>query len=184
MMTSNDPMKITEALKSGDLVVARTDTIYGILALASSPSAASKLYATKHRDNQKSCIILVSNIQDIPNLFGEHKETYLAMLAKRPTTLVVSAPDDYLPHLQRQDGTLAFRLVRNCELTTIIDATGPLLAPSANPEGLEPATSVEQAVDYFGDKIALYVDGGEVTSNIPSKIIAINDDDEIEIIRD
>ena len=47
-----------------------------------------------------------------------------------------------------------------------------------------PAENIEQAVSYFGDTVAVYVDSGPITNSLPSKIIAINDDDEIEIIRD
>jgi L-threonylcarbamoyladenylate synthase len=67
---------------------------------------------------------------------------------------------------------------------SVLDATGPLLAPSANIEGHEPAENIEQAVSYFDDTVAVYVDSGPITNSLPSKIIAINDDDEIEIIRD
>ena len=89
-----------------------------------------------------------------------------------------------MPHLKRQDRTLAFRLVKNSPLAELINSTGPLIAPSANIEGHESATNISQAIDYFGDLVDIYVDGGTITNNIPSKIIAINDDDEIEVIRD
>ena len=183
-MITTDSTKASIALQQGDLVVLKTDTIYGILASAKIQRAVDKLYAAKQRDPRKSCIVLVADIHDIPNLPHEHRTTYLALCKKRPTTIVAPVPRDYLPHLKRQDNTLAFRLVKQPELMSVLDATGPLLAPSANIEGHEPAENIEQAVSYFGDTVAVYVDSGPITNSLPSKIIAINDDDEIEIIRD
>ena len=182
-MITTDSTKAIIALQQGDLVVLKTDTIYGILASAKIPHAIDRLYAAKQRDPRKSCIILVSDIADIPNITQDHQTTYLGLCRTRPTTIVVSVPDDYLPHLRRQQDTLAFRLVTQPDLKMVIDATGPLLAPSANTEGHEPATNIEQAIDYFGTHVTVYVDSGPVTRNTPSQIIAINDDDEIEIIR-
>ncbi len=183
-MITTDSTKASIALQQGDLVVLKTDTIYGILASAKIPGAVDKLYAAKQRDPRKSCILLVADIHDIPNLTNEHRTTYLALCKKRPTTIVAPVPRDYLPHLKRQDDTLAFRLVTQPELMNVLATTGPLLAPSANIEGHEPAENIEQAVSYFGDTVAVYVDSGPITNSLPSKIIAINDDDEIEIIRD
>lgn len=165
-------------------MVLKTDTIYGILAKADAPEAVEKLYAAKHRDHTKSCILLVSDVNDIPGLTGDNRDTYLRLSTERPLTIVTRVTDDFLPHLPRQQGTLAFRLVRPSSLATLISLTGPLLAPSANTEGRPPATTIQEAVEYFGDSVAVYVDGGQATNTLQSKIIAINDDDEIEIIRD
>ena len=173
-----------DALLAGGLIVAKTDTIYGILARAVDPDAVSKLYLAKNRNPQKSCIILVSDIDHIPGLSASHKDYYLDLLRERPTTIVLLVADDFLPHLKRQNKTLAIRLVKNSPLAELINSTGPLIAPIANTEGQEPPTNIGQAIDYFGDLVDIYVDGGTIINNIPSKIIAINDDDEIEVIRD
>jgi len=46
----------------------------------------------------------------------------------------------------------------------------PVVAPSANPEGQKPATTIKEAIEYFGDKVDLYVDGG-VRKGKPSTIV-------------
>ena len=173
-----------DALLAGGLIVAKTDTIYGILARAVDPDAVSKLYLAKNRNPQKSCIILVSDIDHIPGLSANHKDYYLDLLKERPTTIVLPVTDDFLPHLKRQDKTLAFRLVKNSPLAELIDSTGPLIAPSANLEGHASATHIGQAIASSADPRDIYLDDETTTNNIPSKIIAINDDDEIEVIRD
>ena len=45
--------EITDALVNKGIAVVRTDTIYGIIALASKQRAVEKVYAAKHRDPSK-----------------------------------------------------------------------------------------------------------------------------------
>ena len=66
---SFSPQDIALALSQGDLVVLRTDTIYGIIALAANAAAVQKLYAARHRNPSKACIVLVADIADIKRLF-------------------------------------------------------------------------------------------------------------------
>ena len=46
----------------------------------------------------------------------------------------------------------------------------PLVAPRANPEGEKPASNLREAMEYFGDQIDLYVDGGTLRVK-PSTIV-------------
>ena len=178
----NDPT-VASTLIRGGLIIAKTDTIYGILAKANLPKAVNKVYRAKHRNKLKACIILVSDVNDIPGLQKQHKQIYLELSKGRPTTIIVPVGRNFLPHLVRQNDTLAFRLVGQSDLAKLIDQVGPLVAPSANPEGEVPATNIEEAVTYFGALIDVYVDSGDIKESTPSKIIAINGDDEIKIIR-
>ncbi len=175
-MITKDPLdpQIAAALNAGRLIVMRTDTIYGILARANSPEAVERLYTKRPRHPEKSCIILVNSVEIIPGLRPNEKTNYQQLSETRPTTIVVPAPDNYLPHLIRTKDTLAFRVVSG-KLGKLIKQTGPLLAPSANPEGLPPATNIYEAINYFGESVDVYVDGGEVTENTPSRIISFQD---------
>ena len=68
----------------------------------------------------------------------------------------------------------------NQDLRNLITETGPLVAPSANPEGLAPANTIDEAKEYFGDSVDFYIEGTVTTQ--PSKIVRITADSE-EIIR-
>ena len=183
MITSSfSPQDIALALSQGDLVVLRTDTIYGILASATLPKAFEKLYSARNRPLSKASILLVADPEDIPHLTTEQRNIYQTLSNERPTTIVQSVDDNYLPHLPREGNTLAFRVITLPHLRELIRLTGPLLAPSANPEGQPPATTVRQAMEYFGDKVSLYVDGGQVTKNTPSRIVKFVDG-AVQIIR-
>lgn len=175
-----DP-RVKRALLDGKIIVAKTDTIYGILTRAENERAVKRLYSVRLRSPEKSCIILVANLSDIPHLSKSQQNTYLKMRSLRPTTVVVFAPDTNLTHLTQADDTLAFRLVSG-ELAELIQQTGPLIAPSANPEGLPPAKNIKEAIDYFKEKVTVYVDGGDCLENTPSQIITFPQIDTEEVV--
>lgn len=56
-----------------------------------------------------------------------------------------------------------------------------MLAPSANPAGMPPAKNITEAINYFGDMVSVYVDGGEVTTAVASRIIKLQAGDIVTI---
>lgn len=174
---------VISALQSDQLIVAKTDTIYGLLALANSKKAVDRLYKTKHRPLDKPVIILVANINDIPNLTDSIKLEYQEISKDKPTTIITEVDSDFLPHLPRNNNTLAFRVVPESSLAELIRTVGLLVAPSTNPSGEEPAKNITEAINYFHELVLIYVDSGEVANIRPSQIIRINKDGEIEFLR-
>ena len=174
---------VISALKNGQLIIAKTDTIYGILAAANSKKAVEKLYEVKQRPLNKPVIILVADIDDVPNLTPSIKREYQEISKNRPTTIVTKVNPDLLPHLPRNGGTLAFRVVPESPLAELIRTVGLLVAPSANPSGEEPAKNVTEAINYFHELVPIYVDSGEVANTQPSQIVRINEGGEIEFLR-
>ena len=86
------------ALKNGQLIIAKTDTIYGILAAANSEKAVERLYEVKRRPLDKPVIILVANIDDIPDLTPSIKHEYQEISKNRPTTIITKVSPNFLPH--------------------------------------------------------------------------------------
>ena len=171
------------ALKNGQLIIAKTDTIYGILAVANSKKAVEKLYEVKKRPLNKPVIILVADIDDISDLTPSIKRKYQEISKNRPTTIITKVSPNFLPHLPRNGGTLAFRVVSESPLAELIRTVGLLVAPSANPSGEEPAKNVTEAIKYFHELVPIYVDSGETVDAQPSQIIRINEGGEIEFLR-
>ena len=174
---------VISALKNGQLIIAKTDTIYGILAAANSKKAVEKLYEVKRRPLNKPVIILVADIDVIPNLTPSIKHEYQEISKNRPTTIITKVSPDFLSHLPRNGGTLAFRVVPESPLAELIRTVGLLVAPSANPSGEEPAKNVTEAINYFHELVPIYVVSGEVVNTQPSQIIQINEGGEIEFLR-
>ena len=171
------------ALKNEQLIIAKTDTIYGMLAAANSKKAVDKLYEVKKRPLDKPVIILVADIDDIPDLTPSIKRKYQEISKNRPTTIITKVSPNFLPHLPRNGGTLAFRVVSESPLAELIRTVGLLVAPSANPSGEEPAKNVIEAINYFHELVPIYVDSEETADAQPSQIIRINEGGEIEFLR-
>lgn len=182
MATANSDFDaITHTLAHGGVAVVRTDTIYGIIALASNEYAVQKVYNAKDRDPTKQCIVLVATAPE-DSEYGELVEKYSGQ-AESPTSVVVPATNESEWLLKGGD-TIAYRVVRDPFLKSVIEAVGPVIAPSANPEGFPPARNIIEAQNYFKDDVDCYVDGGEVPEGVhASEIIKVNEDETIEIIR-
>ena len=172
-------------LKEGGVVVMPTDTIYGIVGKALDESTVLRIYDIKKRAPEKPCIILIGNIKELGkfsiNLSEEQKN--IIKNFSTPTSIILDCPEEKFSYLHRGTKTLAFRLPILGELRDLLLKTGPLVAPSANPEGLSPAKNINEAKNYFGDSVDLYIDGGEIISK-PSKIIKFNPDGPVIVLRE
>jgi len=84
-------------------------------------------------------------------------------------------------YLHRGTNSLAFRLPKNKLVLNILKISGPLIAPSANWEGYEPAKNIKEAKKYFGNKV-FYLDRGDLISK-PSSLIDLRTKN-IQILRE
>lgn len=182
MNTKEQKNSLIEVLRQGGIAVVRTDTLYGVIALASSQTAVEKVYAAKHRDTTKQCIVLIDRAAAEASEYAEEINDYSGS-ATIPTTVVVPATSE-AEWLLRGGATMAYRVTRDPFLRAVIKEVGPVIAPSANPEGEQPASTIAQAKAYFGESVDIYVDGGEVPStNAASEILAVKSDGSVEVIR-
>ena len=181
MNTDEALQLLTSALEKGGIAVVRTDTLYGIIALARIESAVERVYEAKSRNPSKQCIILITDPSDVPahisvlDNYGHKAET--------PTSVIVPATTEE-PWLLRGGDTIAYRVVRDSFLRSVVEKVGPVIAPSANPEGQPPARTIEEAKAYFGDDVDVYVDGGTVPEVVQaSQIVQISSDGSISYVR-
>lgn len=181
-----DVNKTIKILKQGGIIVAPTDTIYGVLGSALNKKTVENIYKVRARDKGKPCIVLISSFGQLKN-FGievsnEQKKS-LETFWPGKVSVVLDCKDKKFSYLHRGTKTIAFRMIgpKNKNLHNVIEKLGPLSAPSANPQGLEPAKNISQAKKYFGDKVDLYINGGTKISK-PSTLIRFKGG-EIEILR-
>ena len=160
---------LATCLKAAGVAVLRTDTLYGIVASATSMAAVERVYAAKRRTPSKSPIVLIGSIDQ---LFDTYDESVLVKLAELwPGPVSVILPSSQAPEWVRRDNqSVAYRLPAEADLRRLLQATGPLIAPSANPEGQPPATTITEARAYFGELVDVYADGGQVSGGKPSSL--------------
>ncbi|MCA9390395.1 threonylcarbamoyl-AMP synthase [candidate division WWE3 bacterium] len=180
----NDP-KLQQLLMNYGVGVLPTDTQYGLVGKALSVTVVEKIYALKGRSADKPLIILISELSDLDTFFvtlTKNEREFLEENWPAQLSAILSCNQPDLTYLHRGTNSLAFRLPDHPDLVQLIKTVGPLVAPSANLEREEPASTIKQAQDYFKDQVDFYVDGGALISP-PSTLIQFVDHS-IEIIRE
>lgn len=176
---------LADSLRAGAVAVIPTDTLYGLVALATDKEAVERVYALKKRTPTKPCIILISSIDEL-QIFGVSvDEDRLRVLNKYwpgPVSIILPCDKTTPEYLHRGTYTLAFRLPSDAGVLALVAASGPLIAPSANPEGLPPATTIDEAKAYFGDAVDVYIDGG-VRSSKSSTLLIVDEAGEVTVVR-
>ena len=175
-----------QIIKEGGVGIIPTETVYGIICSALDEDAIMRIYDIKHRDKNKQMIVLVSGPEQLDQ-FGvwpdDKKKMQEIWQDERPTSIDVFVTESRHKLLTLGFGTIAFRVPKGFEeLRQFVECTGPIVAPSANPQGENPATSFEMAQSYFGKTVDFYVDGGDRAGQA-SKVIRLEKDGSITIKR-
>lgn len=164
-------------LQAGGIGVLPTDTIYGLVGSALNKKTIKRIYAVKKRNPNKPCIILISSLKDLAKFNIKPNKETLNILNKfwpGKVSIIINGIAFRLPASPRTGG------LNNKNLIEILKQTGPLIAPSANPEGLPPAKTIAEAKAYFGNQVDFYVAGR--SNKKPSKLIKI-ENGAIEVLR-
>lgn len=153
---------LVKKLNQGKIGVMPTDTIYGLVGCALMPETVVRLYKVRKRSPHKPFIILISGLNDF-KLFGIRltvkQKNKLESFWPGPVSVILTCNQNKFAYLHRGTETLAFRYPKDSKLLRIIQKTGPLVAPSANPEGLLPAKNIKEAKKYFGKGVDFYKKG-------------------------
>lgn len=182
VMDIMDLNSAADRLKAGQIGVLRTDTLYGVVASARNSEAVERVYQVKGRTPSKSPIVLIAAIEQLIDKYDSETLAHIGGLWPGKNSVIL--PSAHGPRwLTRGNASIAYRLPADERLRELLQKTGPLIAPSANPEGEPPAGTVQEAIDYFGDSVDFYVDGGEVVSGAPSKLWRLTPNGELERLR-
>lgn len=183
VLSESEVASIVTAVKSSELLVMPTDTVYGIASVPFEPAAVARLQGAKGRGEDFPPPVLVAGVSALdtllerPAVFGAPAPQYEAArgLARAfwpgPLTIIARANPKLGWDLGRTGGTIALRQPDHPVALQILEATGPLAVTSANRHGAPPATDISAATAYFWDKVAVYVDAGESPSGQPSTIV-------------
>jgi len=177
---------LINALQRNGVAVMPTDTLYGLVGKALNSSTVERIYNLKKRASQKPCIILIGDINQLEKfsiILPEEQKSALQKYWPGPVSIILDCQNKSLSYLHRGIKTLAFRVPSPGALRNLLLKVGPLIAPSANPEGLLPAKNISEAKKYFGSSVDLYVDGGEINDKA-SKIIKLHKDGSVSILRE
>lgn len=174
--TGDDVALAAAAVARGEAIIYPTETIYGIGVDARSTAAVERLIALKGRDAAKGISVLVASSDEVGPLCAGPIPTEALRLMEAfwagSLTIVLPAAATLNVALIGPSGGIGLRCVADPIAARLVEAcAGPLTSTSANPSGNLPAANVQQAHDYFGERVSYYLDGGPRSSSAPSTVV-------------
>ncbi|HEX8345500.1 MAG TPA: L-threonylcarbamoyladenylate synthase [Actinoplanes sp.] len=168
-----------EAVKSGELVVLPTDTVYGIGADAFTPHAVTALLNAKGRGRHMPPPVLVGSRHTLDGLVYSLPKTARELAdAFWPGALTIIV--EHSPSLQWDlgdtGGTVAVRMPLHPVALEVLRETGPMAVSSANKTGRPPAVTAEEARDQLEYSVRVYLEAGECPDPVPSTIVDVTGD--------
>ncbi len=176
-----------KALAEGDLVVAPSDTVYGLLVDATNEAAVQKLIAFKNRPIGKAISIFVNRslMTEVVDTGGH--DTLTQEMLPGPFTVVLPSKHTVSKLLESERGSLGVRIPDYPFITELVNHYGkPVTATSANLSGKSPHYSIRSLLNQLPRSkkklIDLIIDVGLLPRNKPSTVIDLSKSD-IKILR-
>lgn len=164
------------ALLANELVVIPTDTVYGLAADAFEHAAVRALLAAKGRGLDMPPPVLVASSTTLDALAVDlpaYVHDLVSQFWPGPLTVICRQQPSLSWDLGNTRETVAVRMPDNPYAIALLKQTGPLAVSSANITGRPAATTIDEAEEMLGDRVAVYLDGGPSTGSAPSTIVDV-----------
>ncbi len=185
MITPEVHDQITSAakiLKAGGTVAFPTETVYGLGADVTNPSAIEQVYNIKQRPIDHPLIVHIGNIsqlsywaQDIPDSAWKLARNFWP----GPLTLILQRSQHVPDCVTGGQDTVGLRIPAHPVALALLDALGSqkaLAAPSANRFGHISPTTAAHVQYELGQKVDMILDGGACEVGLESTIISFNEE--------
>ena len=174
-------------LKSGGLIVAPSDTVYGLVCDATNEKAVKKLFTVKNRPFGKPISVFTDGLEMIESLVYIKNKALLYTLLPGPFTIILPSKHTTCPLLESERKTLGVRYTSFSWIQQLVHKyKKPLTATSANISGCSPHYELQGFMNELStEKRALIdhiVEGGKLPRNKPSTIIDLTGDS-LELLR-
>ena len=160
----NTVARAISILMAGGLVVAPSETRYGLFARADSTAALSTLYRAKGRSREVPTAIFVPSVEHMAH-YGEISSSASALAAAflpGPVTIVVQATCGWGPPVV-VGGKIGLRVSAAPVVHALLQGTGvPLSATSANRSGQKDVATIADVADSLTPDVDLYLDCGRL----------------------
>lgn len=178
--TAADYARAVALLRAGELVAFPTETVYGLGADASNPSAVANIFAAKGRPADHPLIVHVAGhdwverwAQAVPDAAWELMEAFwpgpLTLILKKQAWVPDAVTGGQATVGLRVPGhPVALQLLRNFAAA---GTAGGIAAPSANRFGRISPTTAAHVAEELGERVPLVLDGGSCTVGIESTIV-------------
>lgn len=157
-------------LGEGGVVVAPTDSVYGLFGDALNESTVRRIRGMKGRDGVKPFQIAVS--KEDAGCYGKLNKNALKIIKKYwpgdVNIIVEKKPvvPDYV-----SEKTVCITCHKNPVAAALVRGVGPLISTSVNLAGMPPATRVGEIAPELLEEVDLALDGGETKNKMPNTIV-------------
>ena len=173
----NELEKAAKLLKEGKIVAFPTETVFGLGVIYDDEKAYDELVKVKRRPPEKPFTLMLADPEDIEK-FANLNDVSKALIKEfmpGQFTLITTAKKNLPSWCVSKIGHIGLRVPDYDIIRELIRKTGkPLLVPSANRSGEQPATTSEDVVKLFNDEIAAVVEGKSI-SNTPSTVVLVEE---------
>lgn len=169
--------RAVDILKAGGLVVAPTETRYGLLGRADKAEVVEKVYQLKKRALSQPIAIFVGSLEMVTHYAELNPPAqFLARLfLPGPLTLVLKGLPEWDSPVAH-NGKVGIRISTAPVIQEIMERAGfPLTATSANLSGATELSSIDDISHALGAAVDLYLDSG-VLDGAPSTVVDCSGD--------
>ncbi|RKX22290.1 MAG: threonylcarbamoyl-AMP synthase [Candidatus Zixiibacteriota bacterium] len=159
-------LQIISSLKNNQIIVAPTETRYGLLVRADNKTALENLYKMKQRPSFMPTAVFVKSLKEIDDLaiMNEISTKLTNRFLPGPLTLVLKAKIVF-PEPVVVNNKIGIRYSPSEIINKIVNSVDfPLTATSANLSGQNENETMEEIYQTFGQKVDFYLDEGRLNS--------------------
>ena len=175
MLANTQTQQAASWLGQGELVAFPTETVYGLGADATNPTACRAVYQAKGRPSVNPLIVHVDGPQMVWQYAQKDERAEKLMTAYWPgplTIILKLKPQTLSTTVTGGLTTCAFRMPDNAAtLTTITQLGRPIVGPSANTSGKPSPTTAQHVYHDLNGKIKDIIDDGPTRVGLESTVI-------------
>jgi len=175
-----------DVLRQGGIVAMPTDTVYGLIAVASDAAAVDRVYQAKGRDPTQPLPLFVGSLEqaDLVVEMNATARLLASLFWPGALTLVLPKRPGFRTRAAAGGDTIGVRAPADPLLREIALELGPLTGTSANLAGREETHDAVAVRAQLGDVIDFIVDAAPVSTSKPSTILDATDPAHIRVLRE
>jgi len=183
-LREKDMDEIVATLKSGELVVYPTDTLYGVGADPFNENSVKKVYIAKNRPFDMPLSIAVSNEKMMESIavLNDNARKLIRKFLPGPLTIMLTKKPNLPDILTSGSNQIGIRIPDHPFAIRLIDKFGPITSTSANLHSHPDPTESSIAQKDLKGHIGIFVDCGKTKFAEPSTILDVSEG-LVEVIR-
>ena len=165
---------VEACLRDGGVALLPTDTVYGLAALPSIPSAVERIFAIKNRPPTRSLPVMVAGREGLEGLGVSVPPAAEKLMSSPwmpgPLTIALGFGDGERPEWLAEREEMAFRVPDEPIMLEVLARTGALHVTSANMHAEDTLQEVSQIVAQLAFAPDIVVDDGP-RDTVPSTLV-------------